>query len=103
MPVEKGQAFHHPRVEARTGVARDFAHDVEPIPKPGQLAASRRRKDRDLAIFALVTELLGYGFDRMESVASESVVWYVVVEVPFSPASVRCVAYSSTDVGTVRL
>jgi len=74
MLFEKGQAFHHPRVEARAGVARDFAHDVEPIPKPGQFAASRRRKDCDLAIFALVTELLGYGFDRMESVASESVV-----------------------------
>ena len=74
MLVEKAEAFHHPRVEARAGVARDFPHDVKPIPKPGQLAASRRWKDCDLAIFALITELLGYGFDRMESVASESVV-----------------------------
>jgi hypothetical protein len=74
MLVEKGEAFHHPRVEPRAGVARDFPHYVKPVPKPGQLAASRRWKDRDLAIFALISELLGYGFDRMESVASESVV-----------------------------
>jgi hypothetical protein len=74
MLLEKSEAFHHPRVEARDGVARDFPHDVKPIPKPGQLAASRRRKDCHLAIFALITELLGYGFDRMESVARESVV-----------------------------
>jgi hypothetical protein len=74
MLLEKGEAFHHPRVEAGAGVARDFPYDVKPISKPGQFAASRRWKDCDLAIFALITELLAYGFDRMESEASESVV-----------------------------
>lgn len=55
-------------------MARDLAYDVETVAKPGELAARRRGEDRDLAILALVAELLGYGFDRIESVASESVV-----------------------------
>ncbi len=55
-------------------MARHLAYDMEPVPKPGQLAARRRGEDCDLAILALVAELLGYGFDRIESVASESVV-----------------------------
>ena len=74
MLVEKGQAVHHPGVEAPARVAGHLAYDVEPVPKPGQFAARRRGEDCDLAILALVTELLGYGFDRIESVASESVV-----------------------------
>lgn len=38
---------------------RDLAHDVKAIFEPRELAAGRRRKDGDLAVFALVA-VLGY-------------------------------------------
>ena len=56
-------------------MARNLTHDVEPVPEPGKLATRRRGEDRDLAIFALVTELLGYGLVAIESDTSASVVW----------------------------
>ncbi len=39
----------------------NFAHDVEAVFEPLKLAASCRRKDRDLAIFALIA-VLSYCF-----------------------------------------
>jgi hypothetical protein len=35
----------------------DLANDVEPVPEPRELAAGRCRKDRDLAVLALITVL----------------------------------------------
>jgi len=38
-------------------MARNFANDVEPIFEPCKLAASRGRKDCDLAVLALIPVL----------------------------------------------
>ena len=51
----------------------DLADDVKPVLEPGELAASRRRKDGDLAIFALIA-VLRYVL-AMVSETSCSVVW----------------------------
>jgi hypothetical protein len=55
--AEKLEAFHHPRIEAVARMLRDLARDVDAIFKPREFGARRRRKDRDLAIFALVSVL----------------------------------------------
>jgi hypothetical protein len=71
MIVEKGCALHHPRIEAVAGVACHLAHDVQSVLEPLQLAASRRREDRDFAIFTLVSVLRSYGvFALSETSAS---------------------------------
>jgi hypothetical protein len=59
-------------------MACHLAHDMEPISKPGELAASRDRKNRDLAILALIP-VLRYGLAiAIESETSVSVVCTVV-------------------------
>jgi hypothetical protein len=57
MSVKERKALHHPRVEPIGRMTRHFAHDVKAVFEPRKLASSRRRKDRDLAIFALITVL----------------------------------------------
>src|SRR5580692_4490647 len=55
--VKKREPLGHPRFEASAGVLGDLAHHVRPILEPLELAARRNRKDRDLAVLALVTKL----------------------------------------------
>ena len=55
--VEEDEALHHPGIETVVRVLGDLTHDVQPVFEPTQLAAGRRRKDRDLAILALVAVL----------------------------------------------
>lgn len=55
--VQKREPLGHPRVEASAGVLGDLAHHVRPVLEPLELAARRNRKDRDLAVLALVTVL----------------------------------------------
>jgi hypothetical protein len=42
-------------------MASDLAHDVQPIFEPLELATRRDRKDRYVAVFAVIAES-GYGF-----------------------------------------
>jgi hypothetical protein len=53
MLVEERHPFHHPRFQPGAGVLCDLANDVQAVAQPLKLAARRRRKDRDLTIFAL--------------------------------------------------
>ncbi len=71
--LEKRRAFRHPGIQAVRRMPRDLAHDVQTILQPSQLAAGRRRKDGDLAVFALVA-VLRYVL-AMVSETSCSVVW----------------------------
>ena len=54
-------------------MARDLTNDVQPILQPRKLAAGRRRKDGDLAVFTLIA-VFGYVF-AVVSESSCSVVW----------------------------
>jgi hypothetical protein len=54
-------------------MARHLAHDVHAIPKPAQLRTGRNRKDRRLAILALIP-VLSYVL-AIESETRFSVVW----------------------------
>jgi hypothetical protein len=54
-------------------MAGDFTNDVQALLEPCELAAGRRRKDGDLAVFTLIA-VLRYVF-AIESETSWSVVW----------------------------
>jgi hypothetical protein len=64
MIVEKRKALGHPHIEAAVGVFGDLANDVNAIAQPLQFAARRHRKDRDFAIFALISVLHTASFNE---------------------------------------
>ena len=97
MLVQEAEAFHHPGVEAIARMTRNLAHNVKPLFEPLKFAASRRREDRDLAIFALVA-VLRYCF-AIESEMRFSDVCTVVFIDPEKLEASRRSAYSCTVVG----
>jgi hypothetical protein len=55
--VEKSKSLRHPHVETTVRMFGDFANDVHAIAQPPKFAASGHGKDRDFAIFTLISVL----------------------------------------------
>lgn len=55
--IEKIKPFTHPRVDTGLQMLRNLAHDMLFVAQPNQLRARRRRPNRFIAFFAMITVL----------------------------------------------